>query len=354
MREKNEMERLNQTHDAPVAPTLPASCRHAHLHRPQLLGVGAVLLLLSATQGGALAAPNRQARQAAHANGARTWHVGIGTDSLDHAIMVMGYLLGDLYIDVGDTVVWTSRSMQMHTVTFEQRGVEPPPYSPGVVPETRGPHYDGVSYTSSGPMTARPRSYYVDSTTPTYMLTFVKPGSFTYVDMLYHSLTGRIHVRPAGTPYPLTQAQVDAAAAQQVAASMAEGRALAARATHESNNHQVTLGMGNGHVSVNRFFPVHIVVHVGDIVTFTNRDPINTHTVTFDSAQESDPTVQTQSSPARFDGTPLASGLLGRAQQYGPNYATSYKVQFVKAGHFTVYCALNDDLGMRATVDVLR
>ena len=318
--------------------------------------------MLGAAQAGVVAAPQRQTRAASNAEGAQTWHVIVGADSPDHAIMELGPLPSDLSIDVGDTVVWTSHSQQMHTVTFEQHGVPPPYYAPGVVFQTGGPHYDGSAYASSAPMTARPRAFYPDETFPTYTLTFVKPGTFTYVDVLYHSLTGRIHVRPAGTPYPLSPAQVGAAATRQVAAAMTAGHTLAAQAAHESTNHQVTLGIGNGHVSVNRFFPAHIVVHRGDTVTFTNRDPINTHTVWFDPTGQNDPTGQwpqppagSPRSPERFDGTWLWSGPLGTAQGLNvPDYATSYQVKFVQVGHFTFFCDLNADLGMTATVDVLR
>jgi plastocyanin len=324
----------------------------------RLLAMGVGLLLLGSTleptYAGVPAASNRQAPAVAAAGSARTWQVIVGADSPDHAIMAMGYLPADLYIDVGDIVVWTSRSMEMHTVTFQQRGTQPPDYAPGVVSLAGGPRYDGTSYASSDPMTARARAYYVDSTVPTYRLTFVKPGTFTYLDVLYHGLKGQVHVRPAGTAYPLSPAQVKAAAARQIAASMVQGHTLSVRAAHESNDLNVTAGIGNGHVSVNRFFPSNLVVHVGDTVTFTNRDPINVHTVTFDTTQEGDPTTQTGGSPATFDGSVLASGLLGTAQEFGPNYAKSYQIRFVKAGHFTYYCDLNDDLGMKGTVDVVR
>lgn len=304
---------------------------------------------------GVLAVPSHPDVQAAgHAGQPHTWHVSIGTDSKNFAITDMAYLPGDLSIDVGDTVIWTARSQHLHTVTFLKRGTKAPLFDPGVVMETNAPSYDGVAYTTSGEMAARQRSGFADPATATYRLRFDKEGTFTYVDVFYHTITGRIKVRPAGTPYPLTQEQVDAAVAQQVAVAMREGHALAARATHESTRRTVTLGIGDGHVSVIRFFPSHIVVHVGDTVSFTNRDPIDTHTVVF-GGHIFDPTTHTDDSPATFHGTQLSSGFLGTTPEFGDQYyGTFYRVRFITAGHYVFACDLNDDLGMTITVDVLR
>ena len=152
---------------------------------------------------GVLAVPSHPRVQAAgHAGQPHTWHVSIGTDSKNFAITDMAYLPGDLSIDVGDTVIWTARSQTPHTVTFLQRGTKAPLFDPGVVMETNALSYDGVSYTTSGEMAARQRSGFADPATATYRLRFDKEGTFTYVDVFYHTITGRIKVRPAGTPYP--------------------------------------------------------------------------------------------------------------------------------------------------------
>jgi plastocyanin len=216
--------------------------------------------------------------------------------------------------------------------------------------QTGATRYDGVSYNSSGLMTASLREG--PATTDTYSLTFAKPGPFTYICLLHPGMKARIHVRPVGTPYPFTQAQYDGAVGRQEAAAMRDGHALAARATRESSNHNVVLGIGDDQVSVIRFFPQHIIVRVGDTVTFTNRDAMETHTLTAGGGT-SDPSSRL-GDPTSFDGLPLNSGYLGMRRQFvGTYYGVSYRVKFVAADSYEVTCALHDDLGMKATVDVL-
>ena len=63
----------------------------------------------------------------------RTWHAEVAYESKDHAIQGMAFLPGVLWINVGDTVVWTVKAGDIHTVTFIPPGTTlppPPPASP--------------------------------------------------------------------------------------------------------------------------------------------------------------------------------------------------------------------------------
>jgi plastocyanin len=64
-------------------------------------------------------------------------------------------------------------------------------------------------------------------------------------------------------------------------ADLNDGQKLANKARNQSNSHNVTLGIGDGLMGVMRFFPQNIVIHVNDTITFTNRDSMNPHTVSF-------------------------------------------------------------------------
>jgi plastocyanin len=319
-----------------------------------LLRTAAILALLCA-----LAVLTQPGMHAARSDtGPHTWHVTVAIDSPDRSIVDHAFLPGDLYIDVGDTVVWTTRSEDIHSVTFLPPGSRAPLFSPfdDTATQQGSTRYDGASYYNSGTMAASQRPIFVIPVVTTYGLTFNKQGTFPYLCVMYHRMQGRIHVRPAGTPYPFTQAQYDASVAQQVAAAMRVGHALAAQAARESSSHNVTAGIGNGEISVIRFFPSHSVVHVGDTVTFTNRDAIMPHVITF-GGREGDPSIR-EGDPMHYDGTaPLQSGFLSKTPMYPPDvatdYGTAFKVRFVKAGHFEVICDANADLGMTAIVDVV-
>jgi plastocyanin len=125
-------------------------------------------------------------------------------------------------------------------------------------------------------------------------------------------------------------------------------------ATAESSAHQVTVGIGRHPVSVMRFFPQRVVINVGDTVTFTDRDPMDTdpHSVTWvpasfagtidDGAVFGDPT--------QFDGSkPLGSGPLGDMTY---DQGRSFQVTFTKAGTYAFYCAWHDFMSKKLTVVV--
>ena len=80
-------------------------------------------------------------------------------------------------------------------------------------------------------------------------------------------MTGMIHVRPAGTSYPYSQVDYDHQIKQATTAMLRDGRKLAEQARDESSNQNVTLGIGDDMVSVMRYFPQHIVIHLSQTIT---------------------------------------------------------------------------------------
>lgn len=167
--------------------------------------------------------------------GPRTWHVLVGGQSADQAVQADGYYPHAITIDAGDTVVWTLNTVQLVGVSFAgtcgdfSSSCFPPDcltivfdYSP-----CGPPSYDGVTgLDQSGRMLA-PVNTNWDTSIPhgatTYSLTFTQPGVNVYFDPSIAGMRGVVVVRPAGTPYPFTQAQYSAQAQQQLHADLTAG-----------------------------------------------------------------------------------------------------------------------------------
>jgi plastocyanin len=278
----------------------------------------------------------------------RTWHAQVAFESKDHAIQGMEFLPGVLWINVGDTVVWTVKGGDIHTVTFLKPGQTPPPFNPNDPTQTTkqgGSVYDGKSFFNSGLMSSFPGL----GLARTYKLTFGVTGDFTYHCLVHPSMIAIIHVRPSGTPYPFSQRDYDRQISKGDKFILKDGQKLVDRARDHSNSRNVTLGIGDGLVSLMRFYPQRIVIHVGDTVTFTNRDPMEPHTVSFGTFPPTFNNFFPLGNPKAFDGSaPLNSGFIAVDSPFG----TTYKVTFIKAGTYAFRCDLHDFLGMLATIIV--
>jgi plastocyanin len=279
----------------------------------------------------------------------RTWHLQVGAQSSDQAIQGMAFLPADVWINVGDTIVWTVQSAEIHTVTFLPPGQTPPPFNqndPKQVLPQGGSVYDGTSYYNSGLM-----STMTDMPVPggqRYRLTFGVTGDFTFYCLVHPGMIGHVHVRPAGTPYPFSQSDYDRQAAQARDNLLRDGEQLTHQAEAVSDAHHVTVGIGDGLVTIMRFFPSEVHIHVGDSIVFTSRDVMEPHTVTFGPDQPQG-NFAPYGTPTAFDGsTPLNSGFLGPHFPFG----TTYTVTFVKAGSYAFRCDLHDMLGMLLSITV--
>jgi plastocyanin len=284
----------------------------------------------------------------------RTWHAEVSNESQNHAIQGMAFLPHALWINVGDTVVWTTKGSDIHTVTFLKPGQIVPPFNqtdPTQTTKQGGSVYDGVSYFNSGLMSAFPGIGLPTS----YTLTFGVTGDFTYYCLVHPSMIAIIHVRPVGTSYPFSQQNYNQQINNGNKTILNDGHKLTDRAQDHSNSHNVTVGIGDGLVSVMRFFPQNIVIHVGDTITFTNRDPMEPHTVSYSVGGTFPPTPPGTDfvpfgNPGAFNGsTDLNSGFIGANPGW---FGTTFKVTFVKAGTYAFFCDLHDFLGMKATIVV--
>jgi plastocyanin len=164
--------------------------------------------------------------------GPRTWHVLVGGQSEDQAVQTEGYYPHVITIDAGDKVTWTLNTVELHGVSFagtcEDASCVPPDCLTIIFDLSPcGPSsYDGVTaLVQSGRMVAP--VYNWDNSIPhgttTYSLTFTQPGANVYFDPTVSGMRGVVIVHPAGTPYPLTQAQYSEQAQQQLQADLAAG-----------------------------------------------------------------------------------------------------------------------------------
>ncbi len=278
-----------------------------------------------------------------------TWHALVGVETKNHATQGMAFLPQTLWINTGDTVVWTAKSADIHTVTFLKPGQTLPPFDPNdpmdVLPQ--GSHvYDGKSYYNSGLVADFPGLPGGNG----YSLSFGVVGDFVYYCLVHPSMIAVIHVRPAGTSYPFSQHDYDHQITHQTKAIFADGRKLADIAEDKSNNRNVTFGIGDGLASVMRIFPQRIVIHVNDTITFTNRDVMEPHVVSYGVFPPNFNDFVPAGNPKHFDGSSiLNSGFIGASPAW---FGTSYQVTFVKAGTYAFRCDIHDQMGMVATIVV--
>jgi plastocyanin len=149
-------------------------------------------------------------------------------------------------------------------------------------------------------------------------------------------------VGAANDPYPYTQAQYDRQAAVETHATVLDGNRLRADALRASDNHKVIEGADDNAAMVMQFLRPVVTIHVGESVTFENRNTATPHTVTF--GEEPQNPFASVGDPTNFSGGQLSSGILEPDSRY--------KVTFNSAGTFDYICALHDFMGMVGKVIV--
>jgi len=328
------------------------------LMRWRLMAVVAVLL----TAVGPLSALSAEA-----AGPATTWQATAGVSSPDQSVQSNFYFPNNITIDKGDSVTWTMKSGEFHTVTFLSGQPAPalvnfgPPASfnlAAILPS--GPStYTGTGIVSSGLLGV------VVGTA--FTLKFDSVGTYQYNCLVHTRMKGWVKVQPAGTPYPHTQSFYNSQAATAEAVSLTQGYAFAAlglvRAISAGAGH-VTAGIGmlfsTGSLGIVRFLPQVDIIHVGQSVTWNNRDPEFPHTVTFnldfpDPLGSFFPSLNVKPGPnggsASIGSTSdqVNSGVLVAGGPFG----TQFTVKFSQPGTYAYHCELHDQLGMTGTVVVL-
>lgn len=292
-----------------------------------------------------LSVPAASAHSADNDGGHHTWYVHVGLENHSHSIQVMTFSPAELWIDEGDTVVWTSTAADLHTVTFTADGAPPPqPFTgdPFQMASHGGSVYHSGQFFSSGGLsdisltTSQPQ-------TQRYSLTFPHDGSFTYYCWVHPGMSAMIHVNEEGVAYPHTQRWYDAQTRDLRQDSIVDGNRMRAATLRKANNHWSAVGVGDDMVDVMRFLRSSQTIHVGQSITFTNLS-MGPHTVTF--GPEVVPPPVPIGNPASYDGSgPLSSGFMF--------YGQTFTVTFTAVGTFDYICALHDYMGMVGVVRVV-
>lgn len=296
-----------------------------------------------------------------------TWHVGVGAESRDMAIQAAYYLPGQIWIHTGDSITWQVKTGEIHTISFLNG--QQPHFDPSA--PFGGNTYDGTSQTNSGILT-KDGSGPPLNLPPFYTLTFTKAGDFQYNCLIHTRMTGIVHVLGANRHLPFTQQAYNQQARTQTAFYLLQGAGLVVQgldAARDAGRNNVTVGIGKGQgrgsIFIMRFLPGTIRAHVGDTITWTNRDPEAPHTVSINMVPPA--LDQFGFTPYNLDTTAppghgtmdsankqISSGVLATANLPGlpPSQGTTFQVKFTVPGTFNYVCAFHDDLGMKGTIVV--
>jgi plastocyanin len=134
------------------------------------------------------------------------WYVDAGGQLAGYHSHGFGFYPSVIVIDAGDTVTWTIRGRDPHTITFLSGNPPPPPGSPSSLAPIPCSSYDGKEICSSGIIFPGAQ----------YSLTFTVPGVYIYMCLLHPGMQGVVVVQPQGAPYPHTQQDYNVIAFKQL------------------------------------------------------------------------------------------------------------------------------------------
>ncbi len=333
---------------------------------------------------------------------AASWDVALGEQARPPAgtpkgATLNGFFPGKLVVNAGDSVTFSSASF--HTVTYTAG--KPP--APLLLPDpTKGTYaalndasgtpfpfgglpkfiYNGGAFAPVGGKTISPgapvSSGVLSPNGPkappakaTY--TFPKAGVFKLLCNVHPGMKMTVTVKPAGSPVPLSSAQVTAKTLTDISGAWGKAKALAAQPVPKNT---VYTGVG-GAPTILGFLPQVLTVKAGTTVRFVNRSPSEVHNVVFGPgkyvehfAKTTDlfpfgPNAKNQVSPVylygsepkggnSYDGTNHGNGFLATKLTAGspviplPRADT---VKFTKPGTYKYLCLIHGP-DMSGTVKV--
>jgi len=286
--------------------------------------------------------------------GPQTWQVVAGSSTGNQAYQALAFYPNSITIDAGDTITWTAKPAEPHTIAFPIPGTTPePPTSPTASKPAGNGIFDGSAYDSSGFIGGG----------ATYSLTFPKPGTYTYYSLPQLPLvTGTVVVQDKGAPYPVSPAAVVAAGASGINADLTSAEQSVATVPYTPGSDLIAAGISpstpGATSSVMRYLdgPTEVdklktTIKVGTTLTFKNLSNNVPHTVTIPaagSAPPAGPPFQPPSGGNTYDGKSLVnSGALPPG--------VSFKVTFTSVGKFPFYCLFHDgNEGMQGEIDVIQ
>jgi Plastocyanin len=297
---------------------------------------------------------------------AETWHATVGKQDANKGRQVVAFLPNELWIHAGDSIEWSVKADEPHTMTFLTAGQIRQPFTVGCPGYTFGTAIvDGSTCVSSPPLVSG----------QSFSVMFPSPGNFKLVCLVHPDQTGVVHVLDTTASLPHGQEFYDRESARQANELLADLAQLQGNPPLASANDVVvgagkTLATGGGHnsVSVMRFMQPELVIRAGTTVEWTNDDPSLPHTITF-GTEPANPIPPSGNVNVDADGALHApfpppadsvhSGFILSAPQdeiglpQTPLAPTRFRITFTKPGVYPYICALHDQLGMKGTIIVL-
>lgn len=302
------------------------------------------------------------------------WQATVGTQTGDRAHQALAFLPNEIWIHAGDTITWTAKADDIHTVTFLTATQMVPDFStgcPGYTPS--GSSFDGSTCVSAPPLAKG----------QTYAVVFPKTGNYKVECLVHNYMTGTIHVIDTSVPLPHDQDYYDDLAAAQTKLLFSEGHPEMQMAHDDDSvriySHHTNVTAGVGEVlataggtqvgSLVRFLHGTIQIHVGDTVEWSNLDPQEPHTITF-GTEPANPFPPSPNVTLDADGVRHAtinsisdnvhSGFIAATFQDFPGLIsenplspTRFRITFAEVGTYNYKCVLHDNLGMVGKVVVL-
>lgn len=322
--------------------------------------------------------------------------IQVGAETASKGLEISAFLPNYLTVNVGDTVTFTQKTHEPHTITFnapsplpdtflnQRMGTVvanplvwlPTPAGPLATPGTPvalSASFDGATYINSG---------VIQTPGDTFKVTFTKPGAYQFVCLLHPSgMSGTIVVQPASSSHFQSQPDIDFEVEQAlldyansvsgfVTNIIAPGVTANADGTH---TYTVFAGAGDetqGFDFMYFFGGVDLTIKAGDKVTWTleKNMPGMIHTITFLSGEKEPDFIisQPQSpgipqlivNPAVSASSPVPSvpyagtGYFNSGLLIAGGSPQSYTLTFTKPGKYDYICVPHDSTGMKGTINV--
>ncbi len=299
----------------------------------------------------------------------------------EQTVAVEDFMPQSITIRAGDTMTWTVKSEEPHTVTFLS-GAEKPPEAipdpenpqqllgnPQVFFPVGGKTYSGSGYFNSGFLLGA----------QSYSLAFDKEGDYEYICILHPSMKGSVTVKKAGVRVAVSQAEIDKQMEMEMmlheedakkarAANLAPQKALGpGGATEWKVKAGIEAKSGHTVIDLMEFLPDKLTIKEGDTVVFEVMHGAP-HTVSFMAGEKpldfmlQEPQPQ---GPPKLVMNPkaLIPAAVGRpydgagfwnsgALNLGPQAPKVVSVTFSRAGTYTYLCILHANQGMEGTIVV--
>ena len=332
-----------------------------------------------------------------NAAGPVTFHVDVGYEDLTQAWEAEAFFPKSLTVNAGDSVVFTMRSHEAHTITFNAPQPVPDPFVPqpdhnlaanpviffSSPPSMPGDPKAAVALNAAFDGTGYVNSGFLQKPGDSLTVSFPAPGTYQVLCLLHpESMKGTIIVNAAGTARPMSDADYRTAAAAQAKDAQSKASEFLKtvkipepRANADgSHTYSVYAGVGDSADGIDYMRYIggeQLTVKVGDSVTFemAKNGKGVPHTITYLSGTDDPDMIIAQPqaggppkillNPKVLMPAPLPPGPYTGTGYYnsgllltgGPT-PQSVTVTYTKAGTFKYQCIFHDDDGMKGTIIV--